>query len=70
MRINLGVESVRFPNGLAARFQALQMMDRAMALVDAARIELCLLKLTIDVAGKDAVAMQHSFTPMLQQAKT
>ena len=30
MLINVGVKSVRLPNGPAAWFQALQMMDRAM----------------------------------------
>jgi len=68
--INIRNKALCQPDFIAAGFQALQVMDGSVTLVDAHLIKTGGLKLTVNIAGENAVALAHSCAPVIQDRKS
>ena len=54
---------------MAARGQALQIVNRAVAFLDGSLVKSGFLKLSIDIACENRIPVQHGITPALQNLK-
>lgn len=68
-RVDFGLESIGGPDGRGTGVQALQVVNRAVALVNDARVKPGFLKLAVDVAGKHRMTQRHVLPPALEHLK-